>query len=502
LNKKMKMHPGLLKRIPDLLKFLFLLAMLACCVPEHGHASELGKPWDDSARLANIPKRRPNILFVIADQWRAETFGFAGNPDVKTPNLNQLQRHSVNFINAIAGTPVCCPTRASLMTGQRPLTHGVFLNDVPLATNAVTLAKVLKAAGYDTGYIGKWHLDAHGRSKFIPRERRQGFDYWKVLECTHEYNHSFYYADGPEKLLWPGYDAIAQTEDASQYLRNHATSDKPFLLFVAWGPPHEPYQTAPQKYRDQYTPAKLKVRPNVPASLQASVQKDLAGYYAHCTALDDCLANLRRTLRETGLEENTLLIFTSDHGDMIGSQASKKKQQPYDESNHIPLLLHWPAGLGRLAKKIYAPINSEDIMPTLLGLCDVKIPTTVEGLDFSALMRGGKNPSDGAVILNCPAPFGQWPRSVGGREFRGIRTSRYTYVRELTGPWLLFDNKNDPFQMHNLIGVPYYADLQARLDAQLQQKLEQAHDAFLPADAYIQKWGYKVDATGTVPYTR
>ena len=119
--------------------------------------------------------RPPNILFVLADQWRAEAFGYAGNPDVKTPNLDRLQREGIHFANAVSGMPVCCPMRASFLTGQRPLTHGVFLNDVPLNPEAVTIAKVLGAAGYDTAYIGKWHVNAHGRSNFIPRERRQGF---------------------------------------------------------------------------------------------------------------------------------------------------------------------------------------------------------------------------------------------------------------------------------------------------------------------------------------
>src|SRR2546426_10507310 len=127
---------------------------------------------------------KPNILFLLADQWRAQAFGYAGDPSVQTPHIDRLQRESISCVNAVAGVPVCCPTRASLLTGQRPLTHGVFMNDVPLNPNAVTIARVLKSEGYDTGYIGKWHLNGDGRSTFIPRDRRQGFDYWKVLECT------------------------------------------------------------------------------------------------------------------------------------------------------------------------------------------------------------------------------------------------------------------------------------------------------------------------------
>jgi arylsulfatase A-like enzyme len=453
-----------------------------------------------AAGAGNPPKPAPNVLFVLADQWRAQAFGFAGDANVKTPHLDRLAGQSVRFINAIAGMPVCCPTRASILTGQRPLTTGVFMNDVPLNPRAATLGKVLREAGYDTAYIGKWHLNGDGRSRFIPRERRQGFDYWKALECTHDYNHSWYYADGPERLSWNGYDAIAQTEDAAQYLRAHATSSKPFFLFLAWGPPHDPYSSAPEKYRALYSPAKVKLPSNVPEAMRGTARELLAGYYAHCTALDDCLDALLLTLKETGLENNTLLVFTSDHGDLLGSHGGRDKQQPFDECVRVPLLLHWPAMLGTQGRKLDAPINSEDFMPTILGLCDVPIPQTVEGLDYSGYLRGGKDPSDGAALISCAAPFGQWTRKQGGREYRGVRTLRHTYVRDLTGPWLLFDNQKDPGQMNNLAGAPECAGLQRILDAMLDRKLAQAHDQFLPAQEYISKWGYTVDAEGTVPY--
>ena len=290
---------------------------------------------------------RPNILLVIADQWRAQAFGFAGDPNVRTPHLDGLARESIRFVNAVAGVPVCCPTRASILTGQRPLTTGVFLNDVPLASDAITVAKVLRNIGYDTGYIGKWHLNGDGRSSFIPRERRQGFDYWKALECTHDYNHSYYYADGPEKLQWKGYDAIAQTQDAQQYLRDHAKSDKPFFLVLAWGPPHDPYDTAPDKYRAMYSPAKLALAPNVPEPTDETVRKRMAGYYAHCSALDDCLGELRATLKENGLEENTLLVFTADHGDLLGSHGGSHKQQPYRRKHSCAV----PSPLARRSRR-------------------------------------------------------------------------------------------------------------------------------------------------------
>lgn len=483
----MNTSSGFLKKAPSLLALgALVLAPLAALQAAGGPSSS-----------------QPNILFVLADQWRAQATGYAGNPNVKTPNLDALERQSVNFTHAISGVPVCCPARASFLTGQRVLTHGVFMNDVPLNPQAITLAKVLRAEGYDTGYIGKWHLNAHGRSNFIRRERRQGFDYWKVLECTHSYSNSFYYADGPEKLKWDGYDAFAQTDDAVGYLRSRSAADRPFFLYLAWGPPHDPYHIVPAKFKALYPPEPLKLRPNVPEAMQEPARRMLSGYYAHCTALDECVGQLMAALREGGLEQNTIVLFTSDHGDLLGSHGGRNKQQPYDESIRVPFLLRWPVGLGTRTsgRRLNALINSEDIMPTLLGLCEVRIPTTVEGLDFSGYIRGGKDPSDGAALISCVAPFGQWPRARGGKEYRGLRTDRYTYVRDLDGPWLLFDNESDPYQTNNLVGRSESSRIQRSLDARLRKKLKKTTDSFQPGDFYLNLWDYKTDATGTVPYT-
>jgi arylsulfatase A-like enzyme len=454
-----------------------------------------------SALAAAPDTRPPNILLIIADQWRAQAFGFAGDPNVRTPHFDRFERESVNFTQAISGQPVCTPARASLLTGQRPLTHGLFINDVPLRPEAVTIAKVLGAAGYATGAIGKWHVDGHGRSAFIPRERRQGFEYWKVLECTHAYNNSPYYADGPEKLKWDGYDAIAQTRDAQRYLETQAAAGKPFLLWLAWGPPHNPYETAPAKYRALYDPATLQLRPNVPHEVEAATRRDLAGYYAHCTALDDCFGELLATLEATGLAKNTIVVVTSDHGDMLGSHGLIRKQKPYEESARVPMLFRVPAALGVKPGRIDAAINTEDVMPTLLRLCGQPVPAGVEGLDFTGCLRGGADPAGGAAVVQCPSPFGEYTRAVGGKEYRGVRTKRFTYVRDLQGPWLLFDHERDPYQLENVAGRPEYAAEQARLDAVLARKLAAAGDEFRPGADYLAKWGYRVNATGTMPYT-
>ena len=138
------------------------------------------------------PAKRPNVLILLTDQWRAQALGYAGDPNVQTPNLDRLASESVDFVNACSGMPVCCPYRASLLTGRRPLTHGVFMNDVQLPPKEISIAEVLRSEGYTTGFIGKWHLDGRGRSNFTPPERRQGFEYWKALECSHNYNNSLY----------------------------------------------------------------------------------------------------------------------------------------------------------------------------------------------------------------------------------------------------------------------------------------------------------------------
>jgi len=447
-----------------------------------------------------IDMKRPNVIFVFGDQWRAQATGYAGDSNVKTPNLDSLAGESINFTHAVAGCPVCSPYRASLMTGQFPLTHGVFVNDVYLKHNAVSLADAYATAGYDTAYIGKWHLDGHGRSSYIPPERRQGFDYWKVLECTHNYNRSLYYAgDSDEKLYWEGYDAIAQTRDAQKYIQEH-DDKKPFLLVLSWGPPHNPYETAPEQYKTMYEPENIRLRPNVPDESAQQARKDLAGYYAHCSTLDVCIENLLHTIREKGIEEDTIFVFTSDHGDMLGSQGEQRKQRPWDESIRVPFLLRYPAMFGCQPKQLDAFIDAPDILPTLLGLCGFPIPDTVEGLDFSNYMQGGANPSDGAAVIMCPHPFGEWVRRQHGREYRCLRTQRYTYVRTLEGPWLLYDNDEDAYQLSNLIDNPAYGQLQQDLDAWLQRKLDAMSDEFLPGMDYIRQWNYTVNERGTVPY--
>ncbi len=440
---------------------------------------------------------QPNLLFVFADQWRAQACGYAGDPNVQTPRLDGFAAESVNFSHAVSGCPVCSPYRASLLTGQYPLTHGMVVNDQSLRVGEFTsFADALNAAGYQTGYIGKWHIDGHGRSRFVLPERRLGFQFWRGFECTHDYNHSPYYADSDEARLWEGYDAAAQTTEACRFLREERDG-RPWALFVSWGPPHNPYETAPEEFRALYRPEDLVLRPNVPPEAEAQARTDLAGYYAHCSALDSCFGRLLDELEGLGLAGDTVVVFTSDHGDMLGSHGVHRKQWPYEESIRVPFLLRGP---GLAARTVVTPLDAPDVMPTLLSLCGVAIPETVEGRDWSAVARGEAPDTGHSAVLACYLPFHEWHYSRGGREYRGLCTDRYTYVRDLGGPWLLFDNEEDPYQQTNLVGEVSHGEAREALEAQLQQRLAAMGDQFETGQEIVARYGIRLNNQGDTYY--
>lgn len=385
------------------------------------------------------PPRRPNVVIILADQWNAQSLGYAGNSDVKTPNLDLLASRSVVFSTAVSVMPVCSPARASLLTGQYPLTH--------------------------------------------------------------DYNSSFYFDENDVRHEWEGYDAFPQTDSAIRFIdRNKNT---PFLLMLSWGPPHDPYLTAPEAYRKLYDPEKLKLRPNVPDSLQVKARRDLAGYYAHCTALDKSAGDLLEALKKAGVEENTILLFTSDHGDMLYSQGKVRKQKPWDESVLVPLLVHYPEGLGNGKRELSLPFSNVDILPTLLGMSNLKIPASVEGTNYGDVLAGKRKPTgDEAALIQVPVPFHENNFLNGGKEYRGIRTKQYTYVRDLKGSWLLYDNVKDPYQLNNLVDSKSYARVQLQLEKALRAKLAEAGDRFLMADEYMRQWNYRYDGKDSLRLAR
>jgi arylsulfatase A-like enzyme len=446
--------------------------------------------------------QKPNVVYLLADQWRAQATGYNGDPNLirKTPNLDRMAERGINFANAVSVCPVCTPYRAALLTGQYPTTTGMFFNDVHLPEEAVTMAEIFKESGYHTCYIGKWHLDGMGRFNFTPPERRQGFDYWKALECSHDYNHLLYYTgDSDEKHYWEGYAPYAETEDAISYIRQHAQSDEPFLMVLSWGTPHFPHHTAPEELQKQFSPEEIVLRANVPDGLEESAKKESVGYYAHILALDSCMGKLQSTLDEAGIAENTILVFTSDHGEMMGSQGvrPRQKQVPWAESVKVPFLLRYPARFGDEKKVVEAPINSPDILPTLLSLAGLRVPDGMEGENMAGAIDDEEAYRDKAALIMNVSPF-----AGKADEYRGIYTRRYAYVETLEGPWFLFDHRSDPLQMDNLAGKQGYEQLQHELELALQRELEKVGDTFMPRQYYIDQWGYTLTERGHIDYSK
>ena len=443
----------------------------------------------------------PNIVYVLADQWRAQATGYNADPNLvgKTPNIDRLAEQGVNFRNAVSVCPVCTPYRAALLTGQFPTTTGMFMNDLHLPAASVTMAELFKEAGYKTCYIGKWHLDGMGRFEYTPTERRQGFEYWKALECSHDYNNLHYYSgDSDEKHFWEGYSPYAETEDAISYIRENARSDRPFLMVLAWGAPHFPHHTAPGDLQEIFNPENIILRENVSQEMKEIAKKESVGYYAHILALDSCMGKLQNALDQAGISENTILVFTSDHGEMMGSQGvrPKQKQVPWAESVKVPFLLRYPARYGKKKLVVDAPINTPDILPTLLSLAGLPVHDAIEGEDMSRAIENKEEAADKAALIMSVSPF-----AGKADEYRGIYTQRYAYVKTLEGPWFLFDHEKDPLQMDNLVGNAGYEKLQKKLELVLQEELTKVGDEFMPRQYYIDKWGYNLTDRGHIDYS-
>lgn len=438
----------------------------------------------------------PDLIYVIADQWRASACGYAGNPEVRTPRIDAFAAQAVDLHLAVSATPVCTPARASLLTGLLPHHHRLVCNDAPLDPELPSLGKAFAAAGYATAWIGKWHVDGHGRGRYIPRARRHGFAHFAALECTHAYNDSRYFLNDDEQpQTWTGYDAEAQTAHACQWLRDQPV-DTPCCLVLSWGPPHSPYGSAPAADRASYCAERLAVSDNVPARCRDDAARDLAGYYAHCSALDRCFGHVLDALEASGRSRNAVVVFTSDHGDLIGSHGLWDKQGPWDESIRIPCLIRGP---GLSAGRNGTVLNHADHLPTLAGLCGVALAGPVDGRDCSAHLRAGTVPTVNQSLVAAYHTFGNWPRQSArvealyrARCYRGLRTARYLYCEDHAGPWLLYDLNADPSQQRNLVDEASTAEVADELRQRLHQHLDTLDDEFLVDGGYAQRFGYAI----------
>lgn len=424
--------------------------------------------------------------------------GVSGNPDVQSPHIDRLAREGVLFKRTYANVPVCCPARAILLTGTYPHVNGMIANDLRLRESEVTLAEILRDAGYRTGFVGKWHLDGGPREPgFVPPgPRRQGFDFWAAYQCHHQHFLPYYFRDTPEMILVPKFEAEASTDFAVEFIKGQGR-EKPFFLMVQMGPPHDPYG-APDEYMRRYDPAQLTppknwqpnsenrpAAPGIPAKyrrpdspratyVKTGGKEEIAAYYAAITAIDDQVGRLLQTLRETGQDENTIILFTSDHGDMLGSHGLRRKRKPHEESAGVPGIIRWPARIpqNRVVDTLFSHI---DMPATLLGLAGIPVPARMQGADLSRVALGETTAGPAAVLLQIFVPYK--PDGIM-QPWRGLITARYTYARYKNAPWVLFDNQRDPAQLTNLANDPGHAQLLAELDAQLSTVMARQRDAW------------------------
>lgn len=454
-----------------------------------------------------MSRKKPNIVLVIADQMRSTAMGCSGREPVVTPNLDRFAGEGIRFTNAVSNTPACTPARATLLTGKHVFGHGLISNDLPLSSDHTSVAHALNAAGYDCAYIGKWHVDGVNRAAFIPSERRQGFDdFWAGVECNHQYLDGYCYDDRTREPIWfEGYEPKGQTDLACTYLDRRGRIDRPFFLTLSWGPPHCPYHLAPGWARDLYDPPHIPIPPNArdaevqdpafvlgwgsrpldltPAERDRRKRLIIRDYYAHISALDRCFGRLMGHIDDLGIRDDTLVIFTSDHGDMMFSQNRGWKSKPWRESVGIPFIARLPGQIaaGRVSR---APVGLVDVMPTLTSVGGGVIPPEVEGDDLTPLLCGDETAAPASQYVNFPCPAAMFRDPP----WRGVVTREHTYITTRDGPWLLYDDRADPYQVHNLASVPDETETRRRLDRLVRDRLSQTEDTFEDARTLADRY--------------
>lgn len=356
------------------------------------------------------------------------------------------------------------------MTGKYCHNNGVLRNSVKLPEEQRCIAEVFKEAGYKTGYIGKWHLSGlvPPLVDFVPPGAgRQGWDYMKVFALMHQYHNSFYYLDSGQRIQVAGYEPDFQTNMAIDYMKENV--ENPFCLMLSWGPPHPP-RTPPEEF-DTYNPLTVPLRPNVQARWKKVWQQNIAKYYGLITNLDYNVGRLMEALDDLGIADDTIVCFTSDHGEMLGSQGKRGKHKPFEESIRIPFIMSYPRKIRR-EQKLDVLYNSVDVMPTLLGLCELPIPDGVQGTDLSPVILGKKKkgPESAYFAIRAEPPTSE--------EWRAIRTKEWKYAKFKDSDWVMYNLEKDPFEMHNLVAEKRYQEKKEELKKALDAWMEKTGDSF------------------------
>lgn len=440
------------------------------------------------------PPARPNIIWVFGDQHRAQALGCAGDPNLHTPNIDRLAGSGVTFTAAVAGTPLCCPSRGSLLTSRYPH-QCVPGHEDQMPPEQPTIAIAFRQAGYRTSYFGKWHVDGfkerNGRAAMhiVPPERRGGFDDWLGYENNNSQWDSWVHGgtgDSAVHYRLPGYETGALTDLFVDYLRARGREQqegegRPFFAVLSVQPPHDPY-VAPAEWMARHTPGEIRLRPNVPdiPAVVEQARRELAGYYAMIENLDWHLGRIRSALDEANISDQTLIVFFSDHGDLHGSHGQFRKTAPWEEAIRVPFIIgggvpFYGAKVGRFP----VPLNHVDIAPTTLGLCGIDPPEWMAGTDYSAYFVKGRTPAsepDSAYLQLC-VPTGH-AHSVD-RAWRGVVTrDGWKYVCLQGQPWLLFNLNEDPYELANHAHNSRYAHKRRQLHDRLAEWVHATGDSF------------------------
>lgn len=443
---------------------------------------------------------RPNIIYIFCDQFRRQAIGYMGEDPVITPNLDCFAKESAVFHQAVSNYPVCSPYRGILFTGKYPHKNHIVTNCTSesaqdgcyLHDDQICLSDILSANGYHMGYIGKWHLDApKGEQNAYtegprgdgliwdaytpPGKSRHGFDFWYSYGCYDWHMKPHYWVNDAgieERLDVKEWSVAHETNVAVDYIKNQ---EEPFALFVSYNPPHTGFEMFPREYLDYYKgkeAADLLVRPNVKPV--ADAVKHVKNYMSAITGIDEHFGKIMDAVREKGMEDHTIVIVTSDHGEMMGSHGLMHKNIWFEEAVGVPFLVRWP---GKIAHQdVEAQLSTIDIMPTILGMAGLKehIPADCPGHDFSLDMERG----DYTSAPDSSIYYVEDKESAGYG--RGIRDSRYTFILSAAGgkqEYILYDREHDPWQMSNI--ATEREDLVNHYLKVLKNRLDEIHDPFM-----------------------
>ena len=435
---------------------------------------------------------KPNVLLLVSDEHNHTVGGFAGDPVVRTPNLDRIAERGVHFGRSYCQAPVCTPSRASFLTGKTISTLSCWNNHWTLFPEHRTVAHAFGDAGYETCLVGKMHFG--GKDQFHGFQHRPYGDFWHGLGHQPDPIDMFPNSGGvihagPSQIPESLQQEVIVSMEAAAWLEDHVARDpaKPWFLCASYCKPHAPL-AVPERYLNRYLgrvpPAWIEpddeaVRHPYTAHQRQNygmldvtpeqVDRARAAYWGAVEFLDDCIGTLLRQLDQAGALENTIIAYISDHGDLIGHHGLWWKANYYEEAIRVPFLLAGPGVPAGGRRRELAALT--DLYPTLCALCDIEQPEGIEGVDQTPLFaeRAEAPPRDhvtseyfGIGVLTQPYRDGSH-----GSSMRLRRTERYKYVNTIDEGDLLFDLEADPREFHNVAGEPEVADVQAALSAAL-----------------------------------